>query len=130
LVDLGGRGRRRRGRQRGGLVPLRLRRPVGSERRVARYAWPAGVGATGLAWYAADSLRHRREGGRGYRLHGAEALDPAGDGFLRAAEALTSAPISWGSDVELLINGDRIFPCMIETIRGAERTLARASRST
>jgi cardiolipin synthase len=42
---------------------------------------------------------------------------------MRAAEALTSAPISWGSEVELLINGDRIFPCMLETIRDAERTV-------
>jgi cardiolipin synthase len=124
LVDLGGRGRRRSGRaprQPRGVG--RLRRLVAEERRVARYAWPAGVGAAGLAWYAADSLRHRREGGRGYRLHGAEELDPAGDGFLRAAEALTSAPISWGSEVELLINGDRIFPCLLETIRSAEKTI-------
>ncbi len=76
-----------------------------------------------MAWYAADSLRHRRECGRGYTLHGADELDPAGDGFLRAAEALTSAPISWGSEVELLINGDRIFPCLLETIRGAEKSI-------
>jgi cardiolipin synthase A/B len=117
LVDFGGRGRR--GRRR-----VELGRLVGREpKRVARYAWPAGVGAAGLGWYAADSLRHRREGGRGYRLHGAEELDPSGDGFMRAAEALTSAPISWGSEVELLINGDRIFPCMLETIRGAEKTI-------
>jgi cardiolipin synthase A/B len=116
LVDFGGRGRR--GRRR-----AELRRLVDKEPRVARYAWPAGVAGAGLAWYAADSLRHRREGGRGYTLHGAEELDPAGDGFLRAAEALTSAPISWGSEVELLINGDEIFPVMLETIRGAEQTL-------
>ena len=116
MVDFGGRGRR--GRRR-----AELRRLVDKEPRVARYAWPAGVAGAGLAWYAADSLRHRREGGRGYTLHGAEELDPAGDGFLRAAEALTSAPISWGSEVELLINGDEIFPVMLETIRGAEQTL-------
>jgi cardiolipin synthase len=114
LVDLGRRGRRG-GR---GLRRLIGRRPTP---RVARYAWPAGVGTAGLAWYAADSLRHRREGGRGYELTG--DLDPAGDGFLRAAEALTGAPISWGNEVELLINGDRIFPRYLETIRGAEQTL-------
>jgi cardiolipin synthase len=89
----------------------------------ARYAWPAGVAATGLAWYAADSLRHRRESGdHGYALHGGE-VDVAGEGFLRAAEALTGAPISWGDDVELLVNGDEIFPAYLATIRGAERTL-------
>ncbi len=50
-------------------------------------------------------------------------VDPAGPSFLRAAEALTGAPISWGDDVQLLINGDRIFPCYLDTIRGAERTV-------
>jgi cardiolipin synthase A/B len=120
LVDLSGGGRRRRRRRQPRRDRLR-RLVAGSDRRVARYAWPAGVGTAGLAWYAADSLRHRREGGRGYRLRG--ELDPAGQGFLRAAEALTGAPISWGDEVELLINGDRIFPCYLETIRDARQTV-------
>ena len=81
----------------------------------ARYAWPAGVAVAGTAWYAADSLRHRRESGHGYTLRG--ECPPGTDGFLRAAEALTGAPISWGNDVDLLINGDRIFPCYLDTIR-------------
>ena len=49
-----------------------------------------------LAWYGADSLRHRRESGHGYDLRG--ELDVRDEGFLRAAEALTGAPISWGND--------------------------------
>ena len=87
----------------------------------ARYAWPAGLAAAGAAWYAADSLRHRREGGHGYDLHG--EADAGGPAFLRATEALTGAPISHGNTVELLINGDRIFPAFLDTLRGAERTL-------
>ena len=87
----------------------------------ARYAWPAGVAAAGVAWYAADSLRHRREGGHGYRLRG--EVDVREASFLRAAESLTGAPISWGDDVDLLINGDEIFPCYLDTIRGAEHTI-------
>jgi phosphatidylserine/phosphatidylglycerophosphate/cardiolipin synthase-like enzyme len=51
------------------LVDLGRRRRPG--RRVARFAWPAAVGAAGLAWYGADSLRHRRESGHGYDLRGA-----------------------------------------------------------
>ena len=98
---------------------MRLRRR--EPKRIARYAWPAGVAAAGAAWYAADSLRHRREGGHGYELRG--ACDPAGPDFLRAAEAITGAPISWGNEAELLINGDRIFPCYLDTIREAERTV-------
>jgi cardiolipin synthase len=88
----------------------------------ARYAWPAGVAAAGGAWYAADSLRHRRESGsHGYELHG--EADPSDISFMRAAEALTGSPISFGNEVELLINGDQIFPCYLETLRGAQKTI-------
>jgi cardiolipin synthase len=92
-----------------------------NERHVARYAWPAAVGAAGLAWYGADSLRHRRESGHGYDLRG--KLDVHSEEFLRAAEALTGAPISWGNDVELLINGDQIFPRYLDAIRSAQRSV-------
>ena len=88
---------------------------------VARYAWPAGVAAAGAAWYAADSLRHRREGGHGYTLRG--EVDVSEPSFLRAAEALTGAPVSYGNDLDLLINGDEIFPAYVEAIRQAEETV-------
>jgi cardiolipin synthase len=88
----------------------------------ARYAWPAGLAAWGAAWYASESLRHRRERGHGYQLRG-EQLDVRDREFLRAAEALTAAPISDGNDTELLINGDRIFPAFLETIERAQRTV-------
>ena len=101
------------------MVDLRRRRRP--DRRVARYAWPAALGAAGAAWYGADSLRHRRESGHGYDLRG--ELDVRSPEFLRAAEALTGAPISWGSEVELLINGDWIFPRYLRAIREAEKTV-------
>jgi cardiolipin synthase len=88
---------------------------------VARYAWPAGVATAGLAWYSADSLRHRREGGHGYRLRG--DVDVREASFLRAAESLTGAPVSFGNDAELLINGDQIFPAYLGAIRDAEETV-------
>jgi len=91
------------------------------ETHVARYAWPAGVAAAGVAWYAADSLRHRREGGHGYRLRG--EVDVREASFLRAAESLTGAPVSFGNDAELLINGDQIFPSYIGAIRDAQETV-------
>jgi cardiolipin synthase len=74
-----------------------------------------------VAWYGADSLRHRRESGHGYDLRG--DVDVRAPEFLRAAEALTGAPISWGSEVELLINGDRIFPRYLRAIREAEHNV-------
>jgi cardiolipin synthase A/B len=72
--------------------------------------------------YAAESLRHRREGGKGYALRGGE-LHVGSEEFLYAAEALTGAPISWGNDLELLINGDRIFPAFLDTIDRARRSI-------
>src|SRR5829696_8948936 len=100
------------------LPPVRTGRFRRRERHVARYAWPAGVGAAGAGWYAADSLRHRRESGHGYRLRG--EVDVAEASFLRAAESITGAPVSFGNDADLLINGDRIFPAYVEAIRAAE----------
>lgn len=75
-----------------------------------------------VARYASDSLRHRREQGRGYSLRG-EDLDVSSTGFLHAAESLTSAPVSLGNDLELLINGDEIFPAFLETISNARRSV-------
>lgn len=84
-------------------------------------AWAGGLAAAGVAWYSADSLRHRREEGHGYELAGKVSVtDPT---FMRAAEALTASPISEGNRVELLINGDAIFPRYLETIAEAERSL-------
>ena len=88
---------------------------------MARYAWPAGVGAAGAAWYAADSLRHRRESGHGYSLRG--DVDVREPSFLRAAESVTGAPVSYGNDADLLINGDEIFPAYVGAIREAEETV-------
>ena len=99
---------------------------IGRERSGGRYgtaakAWPAAV-AGGLAlWYAADSLRHRRESGHGYELRGDVSVgEPR---FMRDAEALTGAPVSAGNDVDLLVNGDEIFPAYLEAIREARETI-------
>lgn len=84
--------------------------------------WPAAIAALGVVWYASESLRHRREQGDGYDLHGT-LLEVGSEAFLRAAEAITSSPISRGNEAEIFINGDRIFPALIETIAGARRSV-------
>jgi cardiolipin synthase len=84
--------------------------------------WPIGIALVGAAWYASDSLRHRREQGEGYSLHG-EGLDVGSPEFLRACEAITGAGVTVGSHAEKLINGDRIFPAYLETIRAARSTI-------
>lgn len=102
-------------------IDQRLRALRKPPRQVRSWAWPAGLAAAGTAWYVSDSLRHRREGAFGYDM-GAD-LEVDSPDFVRAAEALTGAPISEGNHAELLINGDSIFPAILETIRSAERTL-------
>jgi cardiolipin synthase len=87
-----------------------------------RGTWPLGIASAAAAWYASDSLRHRREQGEGYELRGKE-LRVDHPEFLFAAEALTSAPISEGNDVDLLVNGNEIFPAFLEAIEGATSTL-------
>jgi cardiolipin synthase len=92
-----------------------------AKRAWRRYALPAAFGSAAVSWYAADSLRHRREGAFGYDL--AQSVPVDSPEFLRASEALTGAPISHGNEAELLINGDRIFPAFLDTVASAERTL-------
>lgn len=84
--------------------------------------WPAAIIVAAVAWYASDSLRHRRERGDGYTLRGG-TLAVGSEEFLRATEAITSAPISYDNTIELLINGDEIFPAMLATIAEARRTV-------
>ena len=109
------------------LRDLRVRPPAiergepGRRRALREYGPVALAAAAAIGWYAADSLRHRREGAFGYEI-GTE-LEVRSDDFTRAAEALTGAPISYGNRAELFINGDRIFPAFLETIRSAKRTL-------
>jgi len=85
-------------------------------------AWAGGLAVAAGTWYAMGSLAHRREQRHGYELRGPE-LGVGSPDFQRAAEALTSAPISGGNDLEVLINGDRIFPVFLDTIRAARRTV-------
>lgn len=92
-----------------------------AHRDLRTWAGPAAALGVGLAWYASDSLRHRREGAFGYEL--VEGVDAGSADFKAAAEALTGQPISQGSSAEPLVNGDRIFPALLETIRAARRTL-------
>lgn len=85
--------------------------------------WPVlAVLGVAAARYAADSLRHRRERRRGYELRG-EDLHVGSGAFLHAAEAITNSPISHGNDLELLVNGDAIFPALLDTIAAAQRSL-------
>jgi cardiolipin synthase A/B len=46
--------------------------------------------------------------------------------FFPTLEAYASAPIVGGNRADLLLNGEQIFPAMLEAIRGAQRTITYA----
>lgn len=46
--------------------------------------------------------------------------------FFPTIEALTASPIIGGNTVEILLNGEEIFPAMLDAIRSAERTITYA----
>ena len=79
--------------------------------------WPAAIVVALGARYAMDSLRHRRE--RGRATASGDEIDVGSEAFLAATEAITSAPIAVGNSIELFINGDEIFPALLETIADA-----------
>jgi cardiolipin synthase len=56
-----------------------------------------------------------------YRL-GFEA-DPGSEDFLRLAAGFLNVPLLRGGTAELLRNGDRFYPAMLEAIRGAKDTV-------
>lgn len=71
--------------------------------------------------YAYAMAKFRHEATTGFTLDDPPAVgDPA---FGRLVESLTSAPVRHGNRVEVLRNGCRFFPAMLEAIRAAERTI-------
>jgi cardiolipin synthase len=86
-----------------------------------RLAWPAAIAAGWAAWYATESLRHRREDRWGYEI--LDRAAPSEPEFRAAADALTGYVAVDGNRAEVLVNGDRIFPAMLGAIRGAKETV-------
>jgi cardiolipin synthase A/B len=63
------------------------------------------------------------------RVHPHVALPPLRLGepsFFPTIEAYTSTPIVGGNQVDVLLNGDEIFPAMLTAIRGARKTITYA----
>jgi len=110
------------------LLPDRVERAgkeLGSSRPVVplgrRLAWPAAIAGVLLARYATESLRHRRDGRVGYAVE--DPAPPSSQDFRWAAEALTGHATISGNKVDVLVNGDEIFPAVLEAVRGARETL-------
>ena len=58
---------------------------------------------------------------QGYRLSG--ELDVTSEVFIRAIEATTDAPHTVGNRLQILTNGDEIFPAMLDAIKSATTTI-------
>lgn len=114
--------------RRPGIGAERVRRATGELRGERakpalprRLAWPAAIAAGLLARYATESLRHRRDGRVGYAV--TDPAPPSSEDFRWAAEALTGHATIGGNHVDVLVNGDSIFPAVLEAVRGARETL-------
>jgi len=80
------------------------------------------AGGLGLsAFYAFEAAQYRRAGARGFDV--ADAPPVGSPAFARLIEALTGAPLRLGNRVQVLRNGCRIFPSMLDAIAGARDTI-------
>lgn len=89
--------------------------------RVPALAVGGGLVAMGGAALFARALGRSRV--RRRRLRFDLDADPGGAPFLRLAESIGQAPVYHGNRVELLVNGDEVFPAMLEEIGRAERSV-------
>ena len=86
-------------------------------------AWRA-LGAAGTAAasaYALKGAQYRREAGVSFRLD--DPPPPGTPAFARLVESWCGGPVRNGNRVEVLRNGEEIFPSMLEAIASATRTV-------
>lgn len=81
----------------------------------------AGTMAAGLGVTVLRASQQRHEAARGYAMP--EVPDVKDPAFERLLEVLTGSAVSEGNAISVLRNGCRIFPAMLEAIRGAERCI-------
>jgi cardiolipin synthase len=79
----------------------------------------AGVGLAGIAAFKA--VKSTKTVLRGFDV--VDAPVPGSPEFGRLLESLTGSPVRRGNRVEVLRNGDQIFPAMIEAIESAQDTI-------
>ena len=87
--------------------------------RLAKAGIAGGLGLA--AFYGFEAAQYRRAGARGFAVDGSPPVDSAE--FSRLVEALTGAPLRQGNRVEVLRNGCRIFPAMLDAIASAQHTI-------
>lgn len=86
-------------------------------------AWGAlgAAGAAAAGAYAVKGAQYRHEAGLSFRLD--DPPPPGTPAFARLVECWCGAPARDGNRVEVLRNGEEIFPSMLEAIASATRTV-------
>lgn len=87
--------------------------------RISRVAVIAG--AASAAFYAFEAAKYKRTAAKGFSL-----IDPPSPGspeFQRFSEGLTGTPVREGNHIQVLRNGNEIFPAMLQAIKGAQKTV-------
>ena len=80
-----------------------------------------GLGGAVASAYVFEALQYKRTAAIGFELQEAPSVDdPA---FCRLLESLAGAPVREGNRIDVLRNGDEIFPAMLDAIRSAEQTI-------
>ncbi len=84
-----------------------------------RAALPVGAGLA--LTYAYGTARYRRDADTGYDFR--DPPPPGSGEFTRLVEGVTGAAVRSGNRVQILRNGCRTFPSMLEAIAGAQSTI-------
>ena len=79
----------------------------------------AGAGLAGLG--ALKVAKDKKTAARGFEVVDPPA--PGGPEFGRLLESLTGSSVRCGNRVEILLNGDQIFPSMVEAISSAQHSV-------
>ena len=80
-----------------------------------------GAAAVGLGAYAVKGAQYRREAEQTFQL--SEPPAPGSPAFAALVEAWCGGPLRAGNRVDVLRNGDEIFPSMLDAIASASRTV-------
>lgn len=92
------------------------------DRRLGPWARRAGLAAAGVAAvYGYGAARYRHVAGNGFRL--TDPPPPGSAEFASLVETVTGASVRAGNRVDLLRNGCRTFPAMLDAIAGARRCI-------
>ncbi|MGH8900340.1 MAG: phospholipase D-like domain-containing protein [Egibacteraceae bacterium] len=88
----------------------------------SRISRVAAAGTALIALYSFEAAKYKRRAAKGFDL-----IDPPSPGspeFDRFSEGLTGTPVRERNKIQVLRNGNEIFPVMLDAIRNAQKTVS------